>query len=471
MFKNLSSINKIKGLSVNWGLRKKILLGMIALLLLLGLTIALITHTILLKVLKTEFQHKGISLSRSIAANSLVDVLTQNTLRLKKLVEDEKRLDTDIAYAFIIDSSGRILAHTFNQGFPVGLTKVNNLIGGKEFNIQTLDTQLGFIYDIAVPILLEKSLLGQVRIGILQNRIQKTINAINLVFMGITLLIMVIGIFLAYKASSLITRPISKLVKATQSIQKGDFSTRIDVQTKDEIGLLASAFNDMSSHLNQMVREVERLTQYKERERIALDIHDGCAQDIANIIKRVELCEKLLKIDPSRVLAELEILTESARDALNKTRQVISDLKLPHETDFNLLDHLSSYIKNYQKENDISVKLDISGAIDNIPLDKTKPIFCIIREALNNIRKHAQANNVELRLECNRNNELTVHIKDDGQGFDINEAELSASGFEKLGLVSMRQRATSLGGALAINSVSKQGTEVSVNIPFKRKES
>jgi len=452
-------------------LRQKILVSMVMLVLLSGLITVLVTRTILLGLLKTEFKHKGLSYARGLSANSVVDILTQNTSRLKQLIENEKSLDRDIAYAFIIDPSGRILAHTFNKGFPIDLARVNNLTGGKDFNIQALDTQWGLIYDIATPVFLEKSVLAEVRLGLTQNSIRKTIATINLIFILTTLLIVFIGIFLAQKISVLITKPVSKLVEATQSIKKGDFSALIDVKTKDEIGLLASAFNDMSAYLNQMVKEIERLTRYKEREKIALDIHDGCAQDIANIIKRVELCERLLEIDPPRISAELEILKGSARDALDKTRQVISDLKLPHETDFNLLGHLSSYIKNYQKQNDISVKLDISGAIDNIPPDKTKPIFYIIREALNNIRKHAQANNVELLLECSRNNELTVNIKDDGQGFDIDQAELSDSGFEKLGLASMRQRASSLGGTLAINSVSRQGTEVSLNIPFDKKES
>ncbi len=463
MFKNLSSTNKIKSLSVNWGLRKKILLSMITLLLLLGLAIALITHTILLKVLKTEFQHKGISLSRSIAANSLVDVLTQNTLRLKKLVEDEKKLDTDIAYVFIIDSSGRILAHTFNQGFPVGLAKVNNLAGGREFNIQTVDTQLGFIYDIAVPIFLEKSLVGRVRIGILQNRIQRTINAINLVFMGITLLIMVIGILLAYKVSSLITRPISKLVKATQSIQKGDFSTHIDVQTKDEIGLLATAFNEMASHLNLVVEEIKRLTTVEERNRFALDLHDGDAQDLANIIKRLELCDKLFKIEPARAFEELNILKENTKDILNRTRQVIYDLKSSEDNDFDLLNKLTSFVRDYEKINDIRVKLDISGIINNIPPVKATSIFYIIREAFTNIKKHAQAQNVELRLELSGNHNLMINIKDDGKGFDIDDTKLNALGYEKLGLISMRQRANFLGGTFVINSQPQQGTEISIN--------
>ena len=112
MRRNLNNTGKSGGLLAGYAkagsLRKKILLSMVALLLLLGLTMALITHITLLKVLKTEFQHKGLSLARSLAANSLVDVLTQNTSRLKKLVENEKSLDSSIAYIFLTDSSGHI---------------------------------------------------------------------------------------------------------------------------------------------------------------------------------------------------------------------------------------------------------------------------------------------------------------------------------------------------------------------------
>lgn len=469
MQKNLNSINKIRSGVEVWGLRKKILLSMVALLLLLGLTTVLITRTILLKVLKTEFQQKGLSSARSLGANSVVDVLTQNTSRLKQLVENEKRLDKDIAYVFIIDSSGHILAHTFNKGFPVDLGKANKLQGGRDFNIQTLDTQLGFIYDIAVPIFSEKSLLGQARLGILQNSIQRTINAINLIFMGITFLIMVIGVLLAYRISSLITKPISRLVEATQSIQQGNFSTHIDVVTKDEIGLLASAFNEMTLRLNQMVKEIKRLTMFEERNRIALDLHDGCAQDLANIIKRLELCEKLFRNEPMRAIEELRILRENTKEILNRTRQVIFDLKSPEDDDFDLINKLTAYIKDYESSNDIMVKLDISGPLNNITLEKAKSIFYIMTEAFTNIKKHAQAKNVELSLESDSKHNLKINIKDDGKGFNINATKLSTLELGKWGLISMHQRATSMGGTLIINSMPNQGTEVSVNIPLAEK--
>lgn len=285
--------------------------------------------------------------------------------------------------------------------------------------------------------------------------------------MGITLLIIGIGILLAYKISSLITKPISKLVEATQAIKKGDFSTRIDINAKDEIGLLASAFNEMASHLNLMVEEIKRLTTVEERNRIALDLHDGDAQDLANIIKRLELCDKLFKIDPGRAYEELNTLKENTRDILNRTRQVIYDLKFPEDNEFDLLNKLTSYIKGYEKTNEIKVNLDISGALDDISPAKAKSIFYIIAEAFTNIRKHAQTKNIDLSLKSDGNNNLMIKITDYGNGFNVNDSKLFTPSSGKWGLVSMRQRANSLRGTLVIDSSPHQGTKISINVPLR----
>ncbi len=73
---------------------------------------------------------------------------------------------------------------------------------------------------------------------------------------------------------------------------------------------------------------------------------------------------------------------------------------------------------------------------------------------------------MELRLDYDNPNELAIDIKDDGKGFDIKEAQISASSRGKLGLMSMRQRTASLGGTLDINSIPNQGTEIFIRIPF-----
>ncbi|MFZ5800366.1 MAG: HAMP domain-containing protein [Candidatus Omnitrophota bacterium] len=448
-------------------LRRKILFGMIFLLVLFGVTTALVSRAMLLGMLKGELLQKGLIHAKSISASSLVDVLTHNSLRLEKLLDDEKKMDKDTAYIFIIDPVGRLLAHTFLEGFPVELKNANAIPENRDFNIQALDTQLGLIYDFTVPIFSEGNQIGQVRLGIFRSSITRTIALISRVIAAVTLLIILVGVFLAYKISALITRPIFRLVEATRSIQKGDFSAKVEVKSQDEIGLLAKAFNQMVSHLNELVLEVERLTKNKEREQIALDLHDNCAQDLANIAKRLELCKKLFRLEPAKAFAELNSLRENILAHLSKARHLINGLKSSPENDFVLLQEIGKYIKDFQHNNDIQVGLFFSEAINDIkiPLDKAKQIFYIITEALTNIRKHSQAKNVELCLVTQDQNVLAINIKDDGQGFQINEAQASASREGKWGLMSMRQRANSLGGSLVISSVPNQGTEISVRIP------
>ncbi len=471
MFEKPSNTSKISSsLKGNpgkvWGLRKKILLSTTVLLLLMGLTTAVTTRTILLRVLKTEFQQKGLSSARSLAASSVVDMLTENTSRLKKLIDNEKASDSDTAYIFILNSSNLTLAHTFQKGFPADLLNANLLPKNKDFKIQLLDTKLGFIYDINVPIFLEKNLIGQVHLGVLQKRIQRTLFFIDLVILFVTLVMITIGILLASKIAALITQPISRLLEATQSIQKGDFSAKIEVKTQDEIGLLASAFNQMTTYLNQSKETIEQLTKDEERKRIAFDLHDNSAQDLANFIKRLELCEKLFKIEPAKALEELNTLKENIRGHLDKVRQVIQGLAPAKDDAFNLLQGIRWDICDYEQYHEINLKLDVSPSVNTGILgDKSRQVFYIITEALTNIRKHSHAKNVELRLDYNALSELTINIKDDGEGFDLKETQEKAS-LGKLGLLSMCQRAASLGGTLTISSIPNQGTEILVKIPI-----
>lgn len=267
-----------------------------------------------------------------------------------------------------------------------------------------------FITGIATRMILLRALKAE-----FQSAIQKTITLVDLVIVIVTLVIIIISILLAERISRLIT-------------------------------------------------DREELTKFREREKIALDLHDNCAQDLANLIKRLELCERLFKVEPLKALEELKALQENIRGHLFKARQIIHGLKSPEEN--LLLAKIDGYSKDYQRHNEIKIKLNVCESIDNIPADKATHIFYIISEVLTNIRKHAQAKNIELSLNDNGINELTLKIKDDGIGFNLKETRLPASGSGKWGLMGMRQRVASLGGTLVINSAPKQGTEVLVRIPF-----
>ena len=161
---------------------------------------------------------------------------------------------------------------------------------------------------------------------------------------------------------------------------------------------------------------------------------------------------------------------KNKRYALNNIRQTIFYLKLTQDASFNLYNNLTDHINNFKKQNSVDVKLDIYGPIDNIVPDKAKIIFYTIREALNNIRKHSAAGNVIIYLGCDNNDELTVNIKDDGKGFNINETEISSCDSRKFGIMSMRERVSSIGGLLSIRSKAGEGVEILVKIPLKEQK-
>jgi len=243
-----------------------------------------------------------------------------------------------------------------------------------------------------------------------------TSNTINLIFFSITFIIIIIAAILAYKVSSF--------------------------------------------------EKIKHLTVLEERNRIAIDLHDCCAQDLADIIKRLELCEKLFKIEPGKAIEELRILKENTRNTLNRTREVIFELKSPEDTTFDLSKKLTSYIRDYETLSDIMVNLEMPDAINGIQPLKTRHIFYIITEALTNVKKHAQAKNVQLSLKLNGNNDLMIDIIDDGKGFDVKDEKLFGTDCGGWGIIGMRQRVAFLRGGLVIDSSPERGTRVSANIPL-----
>lgn len=197
-----------------------------------------------------------------------------------------------------------------------------------------------------------------------------------------------------------------------------------------------------------------------------MDLHDCCAQDMADIVKRLELCKKLFKTEPARGFKELKMLRHNTRGILDRTRQVIFKLRSHEYEKFDLYSKLISYIKDYEKANNMVVKLAVPHSVDGVSSAKGRSIFYLITEALINIKRHSQARNVKLSLECDDRHNLRIYIKDDGKGFDIDAARLSSSRYGKWGIVGMRQRAASLGGTFAINSQLQKGTTISFKIPL-----
>lgn len=210
--------------------------------------------------------------------------------------------------------------------------------------------------------------------------------------------------------------------------------------------------------------------QEEERQRVARDIHDGPAQSMSNVVLKAEICERLIDVDIERSREELQKLKKFVRDCLQDVRKIIYNLRPMSLDDLGLVPTLQRYLLQFQEENGIAVSFKTRGDYDIIEPEISLTVFRIVQEAINNILKHAEAQNVVVNLESS-DNLLRLYIYDDGKGFDPKELQLRSedvnSGF---GLLSMRERIDLLSGELKINSHPGNGTRLNVMIPLLREE-
>lgn len=201
--------------------------------------------------------------------------------------------------------------------------------------------------------------------------------------------------------------------------------------------------------------------QEEERRRLARDIHDGPAQLLANVVLRIDVSQKLLAIDPSRAVSEMEQLKQLLRHSLQDVRKIIFDLRPMALDDLGLLPALRSYLSTASQQHHWTFDMKVQGEERRFPPEMEVALFRIAQEALSNVAKHADAHHVSLTLRFGPS-ELEMELVDDGVGFDLKKAQ-GQGGF---GLISMRERAELLGGRLEILTRPGEGTTVKVKVPY-----
>jgi two-component system sensor histidine kinase DegS len=199
-----------------------------------------------------------------------------------------------------------------------------------------------------------------------------------------------------------------------------------------------------------------------ERHRIAREIHDGPAQAMANLLLRTVFSEQRLAGESSVVLDELSSLKEVIRNSLLDIRKILFDLQ-PKDLDQGLVCGLHRLIEEYQERYGLQVMLNCSGEMRHLGRQATGSLFRIVQEALSNVYKYSCSDHAQVNLELEKHR-VTVHICDDGKGFDLQEVALDNGHY---GLMNMKERARLLGGAVQVASAPGQGTRVSVTIPIE----
>ncbi|MDD1750493.1 MAG: PAS domain S-box protein, partial [Methanothrix sp.] len=225
------------------GLRSKILLGIAGLVVLMGLAIMLFAETVLYENLYAKLEKRGVSIARYMAAESINPVLTEKYFELEMLAKDFMKNEEDIEYVFVLDHQGKVLAHTFDKGFPMELKDVNREVSGKRYSTEKIITEKGKLIDIAVPMM--EGQAGVVHLGFSEQHIREEINSIITSLLLLIVALSITGIGIAVFLSMIIAKPVLELAKIVEAAGTGDLDQRATVRSEDEIGKLGEAFNLM----------------------------------------------------------------------------------------------------------------------------------------------------------------------------------------------------------------------------------
>lgn len=217
-------------------------------------------------------------------------------------------------------------------------------------------------------------------------------------------------------------------------------------------------------------QEKERLVEAEEeaRRRLAQELHDGPTQTVAILAMRLHLLQQLLQHAPEQLPQELEKAEQIARQAVQELRQFLFRLRpliLESQGLYAALTHLAEKIREVEP---FAVHLDIDPRVDAVLDPNARAlVFSIVEEAMNNARKHAEPQNVWVRMRVTDAG-LSVSVEDDGRGFDPLALRVDAGRRGSLGVLSMMERADLLKADFQIDSAPGQGTRVRLQIPLLR---
>jgi nitrate/nitrite-specific signal transduction histidine kinase len=216
-------------------------------------------------------------------------------------------------------------------------------------------------------------------------------------------------------------------------------------------------------------RRVRDLAITEERERIAREMHDSLAQVLGYVMTKAQAVQELLRRGQTdKASAQVAQLNDAARAAYADVREGILALRTSVGSERGLLDALQEFLDRWKEQSDVDAELHVCP--EGTCLEKLSPVaelqlLRIVQEALANVRKHADAKHVEVRIGEDTESIETV-IADDGRGFDPDSP--SRDGNDRMphfGLTTMRERAESVGGTLRISSAPSSGTRVIVRLP------
>jgi PAS domain S-box-containing protein len=221
------------------------------------------------------------------------------------------------------------------------------------------------------------------------------------------------------------------------------------------------------AELHEMNRQLRALSaslqnvREQERKRISAELHDELGQQLTGLkLDLVWLAGRAKEGRPATA-DQIDAMRQLLDTAISSVRRIAADLRPLILGDLGFGEAVTWHTAEFAKRSGLAITMDLPGAQHVTDDARATALFRIVQESLTNIARHAGASEVQIRLAL-EGEQLVLSVRDDGSG--IAESQGRHSG---IGLVSMRERATALGGHLRIASIPGRGTTIEVALPVE----
>lgn len=215
-----------------------------------------------------------------------------------------------------------------------------------------------------------------------------------------------------------------------------------------------------------LLRHIRARAIEAEHSRIARDLHDGILQTLLSVDIQLDVLRRRLPQTPDQVGQELATLQQTVRNETDELRRLVTDLRPLRVQSADLVDLMHGFAVRFRNESTLALDLLIDSAGLQVPDRVCRDLFQIYREALFNIKKHARASHVVVKL-WQDDGRVVLVVDDNGEGFSFagrfNGDELDRL---RLGPISIKERARSVGGQLTVESNPGHGARLTVEVPL-----
>lgn len=230
-------------------------------------------------------------------------------------------------------------------------------------------------------------------------------------------------------------------------------------EDEELLGILAqhAAIALTNARLYERSRE---LTIAEERSRLAHELHDAVSQKLFSLRLTAQAVSSLIDRDPARAKGELQQVADLAAEAADELRAAVVELRPAALDEDGLVHTLRTQIQVLDRAHAAHVTFDSCG-VRALPASQEEAMLRVAQEALHNALRHSGAERVDVTI-ARRGQGAVLSITDNGKGFEPRAVRRAG---RHLGLVSMRDRSSGVGGRLTVQSAPGQGTTIEMEVP------